>query len=238
MSDRIGRVTEAQVRRELLREADRAGRRRTRIGAAAVLAVALILSALASRFMASLVLIRTNAMGDALKCGDVALCARADMPIPALCRSAERGTLALVRYSENGLHRQAVRRIIALPGDEVSVAADGRVTLNGELLDEPYALWRAVAAPEERQPGGAIENPFVEPETQHAHAGLHPAETETEYPLTVPEGKLFVLCDDREELLDSRIGRFGLVEEKDVLGWPLYVLWPAHRAGTRLAGPE
>lgn len=238
MSERIDRVTEAQVRRELLREADRAGRRRTRIGAAVVLAVALILAALASRFMASLVLIRTNAMGEALKSGDVALCLRTDLPVPALNRSPGRGALALVRYSENGLHRQAVRRIIALPGDEVSVAADGRVTLNGELLDEPYAQWRAPAEPEEKQPGGAIENPFVEPEATNAPEALRPAETEVEYPLTVPEGSLFVLCDDREELLDSRIERFGLVQEKDVLGWPLYVLWPAHRAGTRLAGPE
>ena len=220
MSERIDRVTEAQVRRELLREADRAGRRRTRIGAAAVLAVALVVGVLASRFAASLVLVRTNAMGDALRSGDVALCLRADLPVPALCPSAERGALVLVRYSENGLRREAVRRIIGLPGDEVSVAADGRVTLNGESLDEPYARWRAV------------------PEAADAQAQPQPAETELEYPITVPEGRLFVLCDDREALLDSRIERFGTVREEDVLGWPLYVLWPAHRAGTRLAGPD
>ncbi len=222
MSGGVERVTEAQVRRELLREADRDGRRRTRVGAAVVLALALALGVLASRFAATLVLIRTDAMGDALRSGDVALCLRADLPVPALNRSAGRGALALVRYTENGLRREAVRRIVGLPGDEVSVAADGRVTLNGELLDEPYARWRAVAEAPEAQPGGAIE----------------PAETELEYPITVPEGRLFVLSDDREALLDSRIERFGLVEEKDVLGWPLCVLWPAHRAGTRLAGPE
>ena len=238
MSERIDRVTEAQVRRELLREADRAGRRRTRIGAAAVLAVALVVGVLASRFAASLVLVRTNAMGDALRSGDVALCLRADLPVPGLCPSAERGALVLVRYSENGLRREAVRRIIGLPGDEVSVAADGRVTLNGESLDEPYARWRAVPEAAEAQPGGAIENPFVEPEAADAQAQPQPAETELEYPITVPEGRLFVLCDDREALLDSRIERFGTVREEDVLGWPLYVLWPAHRAGTRLAGPD
>lgn len=238
MSGGVERVTEAQVRRELLREADRAGRRRTRVGAAVVLALALALGVLASRFAATLVLIRTDAMGDALRSGDVALCLRADLPVPALNRSAGRGALALVRYTENGLRREAVRRIVALPGDEVSVAADGRVTLNGELLDEPYARWRAVAEAPEAQPGGAIENPFVEPEAAGAQAQPQPAETELEYPITVPEGRLFVLSDDREALLDSRIERFGLVEQKDVLGWPLCVLWPAHRAGTLLAGPE
>ena len=238
MSGGIGRVTEAQVRRELLREADRVGRRRTRIGAAVVLALALALGVLASRFAATLVLIRTDAMGDALRSGDVALCLRADLPVPGLCPSAERGALVLVRYSENGLRREAVRRIIGLPGDEVSVAADGQVTLNGESLDEPYARWRAVPEAAEAQPGGAIENPFIEPEASAAPAELEPAETEREYPFTVPEGRLFVLNDDREALLDSRIERFGTVREEDVLGWPLYVLWPAHRAGTRLAGPD
>ena len=236
MSGGIGRVTEAQVRRELLREANRAGRRRARIGTAIVLALALLVGALAARFAASLVLVRTTAMGDALKSGDVALCLRADFPL--LRKAPERGALVLVRYSENGLHREAVRRIIGLPGDEISVAADGQVTLNGRLLDEPYARWRAVAAAEERQPGGAIENPFIEPEEAARPAELKPAETEAEYPLTVPEGSLFVLCDDREALLDSRIVRFGPVREEDVLGWPLYVLWPFHRAGTRLAEPD
>ena len=232
MNGRIGRVTEAQVRQELLREADRAARHVFRVGAAVVLILALILGALAARFAFTLVSVRTPAMGGALQSGDVALCLRADSPL--MRQEPERGALALVRYSDSGLLRQAVRRIIGLPGDEILVDATGHVTLNGEALDEPYALWRPEEKPEEALPGGALENPFVDPEDQTPVEAVHPAEEEVTYPITVPEGSLFVLCDDREELLDSRIARFGMVRSEDVLGWPLWVAWPAYRLGTRL----
>ena len=235
MNGRVQRVTEAQVRHEMLREADRDARRRFRAGAAVVLALALIAGALAARFAFSLVEVRTPAMGSALLSGDVALCLRADSPLVHL--SPERGALALVRYSDSGLIRQAVRRIIGLPGDEISIDEGGRVTLNGEPLEEPYALWRSVEKPEEALPGGALENPFIDPE-EEAPVAVHPAEQEVTYPVTVPEGSLFVLSDDREEMLDSRIERFGLVSTENVLGWPLYVLWPAHRLGTKLMEPR
>lgn len=236
MNGRLGRVTEAQVRHELLREADRTARRRFRVGAAVVLALALIVGTLAARFAFSLVRVRTLAMGDALRSGDVALCLRSDSPL--YHKEPERGALVLLRYSDSGLHRQAVRRIIGLPGDEIAVDEGGHVSLNGEPLEEPYALWRATPEPEEAQPGGAIENPFIEPEEQEAPTeAVHPAEVEVTFPVTVPEGSLFVLSDDREELLDSRIVRFGMVNGEDVLGWPLVVLWPAHRMGNILMEP-
>ena len=52
-----------------------------------------------------------------------------------------------------------------------------------------------------------------------------------EYPLTVPEGKLFVLCDSRDNLLDSRSSSFGLVTEVDVKGLVRAVIGPVYRAG-------
>lgn len=236
MNGGVGRVTEAQVRQELLRQTDRNARHRFRVGAAAALALALILGALAARFAFCLVLVRTPAIGDALRGGDTALCLRADSPLFRM--TPERGALVLVRYADSGLHRQAVRRIIGLPGDEVTVDRGGHVTLNGAPLEEPYALWRATPEADEAQPGGAIENPFIEPEDEAPVRAVHPAEEEVSYPVTVPEGSLFVLSDDREELLDSRIARFGTVNAEDVLGWPLCVVWPAYRMGTSLVEPR
>ena len=49
-----GRVTEEQVLRELLRESDRVGRRRARIAAAVVLALAFAVGAVAARMMFTL----------------------------------------------------------------------------------------------------------------------------------------------------------------------------------------
>lgn len=232
MNGGIGRVTEAQVRRELLREADQTARRRIRAWAVALLIAALLAGAVTARFLMMLACVRTSAMEGVLLSGDVVLCERADSPIRK--HVPARGDLALIRYQDNGMNREAVRRIIALPGDVISVDADGSVTLNDAPLEEPYASWRTVAEPAENEPGGAIENPFVDPESERPATVARPVEEEVEYPLTVSPGYLFVLSDDREDALDSRSVRFGLVREEDVLGWPRIVVWPAHRAATRV----
>ncbi len=244
MNDQIGRVTEAQIRKEMLRNYDRAARRRACIAVVAVLVLAFAFGALATRFLFRLADIRTDGMGDALQSGDVVLCQRTDCPLPPLRAGVERGALALVRYSESGYHRQAVRRVIALPGDEVTVEADGHVTVNGELLEEPYAAYRVEtdwSGEEEVVPGGALENPFA---TEEEMAAARSAEespvqervNDMDYPLEIPDDMVFVLCDDREDLLDSRSSRFGLVKRSDVLALARLVIWPAYRAGTLPGG--
>lgn len=238
MKDQIGRVTEAQIRRELLRDYDRTARRRARIAAAVILALAFALGALAARFLFRMADVRTDGMTRALQSGDVVLCQRLDCPLPLPGGEAKRGALALVRYSENGYQRQAVRRVIALPGDEVTVEADGHVTVNGEALEEPYAAYRVETdwgGDEDVVPGGALENPFATEEEVAAtrsteEVPVQERVNDVRYPLEVPDGMVFVLCDNREDLLDSRSSRFGLVKQADVLGLARAVIWPVHRA--------
>lgn len=234
MTGSAPRLTEAQVRRELLRFEDQASRRRKRIGAAVVLALALALGALAARFQFVLVDVRGDGMEAALRPGDAVLCVRGDAPV--LAAAPGRGSLALMDYDDSGLKRQTLRRVIAVAGDEVSLDETGRVTLNGAALEEPYVAYRSEAVwTGEAAPGGALENPFAEAgETPVQDAGTARAAEgvdDVEYPLTVPEGKLFVLCDNRENPLDSRGSRFGLVDEADVRGLAWAVVWPVHRVG-------
>lgn len=232
MSGDVQRVTEAQVRRELLRIEDQEYRRRMLRGAAVVLAVALVVGVLAAQFLFVLAEVRGDGMARAVGIGDVALCVRVDAPL--LGAPAGRGSLALVRYADNGLARHTIRRVIAVGGDEIALDETGRVTLNGALLDEPYAAYRAEdsATGVEITSGGALENPFAGTQTQAAPAeepvdmGLD----DLEYPLTVPEDMLFVLCDDRDDLLDSRSSRFGLVKAANVEGLARAVVWPVCRA--------
>lgn len=67
-----------------------------------------------------------------------------------------------------------VKRIIGIPGDEIDIK-DGKVLLNGQVLEEPY----------------------IQGTTQTTSEIV-------EFPLVVPEDKYFVLGDNREHSTDSR----------------------------------
>lgn len=95
-----------------------------------------------------------------------------------------------------------VKRIIAMEGDTVDIDfSTGEVSVNGEVIDEPY-----------------ISTPTTQ---QH----------DVRFPLTVKEGHLFVLGDNREVSLDSRSGEVGLIDERDVLGKVVFRLFPLREMG-------
>ncbi|MCK6094345.1 signal peptidase I [Micrococcus sp. EYE_162] len=102
-----------------------------------------------------------------------------------------------------------VKRVAGLPGDTVQCcAADGRLTVNGTPLDEPY-LGRAVTAAEP-----ASERPWR---------------------FEVPAGRMVVLGDNRADSRDSRalLGApgGGLIPLDSVLGTAEEVVWPLDRRG-------
>lgn len=83
-----------------------------------------------------------------------------------------------------------VKRVIATEGDTIAIKA-GNVYVNGELLDEPYVVG----------------------ETQ-------PQRGTVRYPLTLEEGQVFVMGDNREDSMDSRA--FGVVGERQIKGKLLF----------------
>ncbi len=94
-----------------------------------------------------------------------------------------------------------VRRVIALPGDTIEVEGNGRVTVNGERQEETYT------------------------------SGLSLGSSDLEYPYTVPEGKYFVLADNREGTVDSRNSLFGCIQEEDFIGKTIIKAWPFDKIG-------
>jgi len=90
-----------------------------------------------------------------------------------------------------------VKRVIAVAGQTVDINFDkGEVILDGVVIDEPYI--RELTA------------------NRHSFEG----------PVTVPEGFMFVMGDNRNSSSDSRDARVGLVDTRYVLGRVYFVLIP------------
>ena len=194
---------EAQVDREIRRTTRRQARRRVRRSLLILLCVAIGFGMLLKWALIGAVSLEGDGMQPTLRGGETVLYLHS-LPISGTASvKARTGELALVSSFDGQARHHVVRRVIAREGDEVFVDATGRITVNDALLDEPYAAQEA----EERDPRWE----------------------ETSFPLTVPEGRLFVMADDRNTFSDSRSQAFGLVRESDMLGLPWAVIWPSDR---------
>lgn|GEM_PF-1568638 len=118
----------------------------------------------------------------------------------------ERGDIVVFRTPGGVAARypDLVKRIIGLPGDVVGTD-DGRVTIDGRLLAEPW-LPRPV--------------PPTEPVSGTGPYGL-------ESPYRVPVGEYYVMGDNRTDSEDSRY--FGPVPRSAMVGRMVAKLWPVGR---------
>jgi signal peptidase I len=110
----------------------------------------------------------------------------------------------LVGVSRPG-ERDFVKRVIGLPGDKVACCdARGRITVNGESINEPYV--------EDNSELNAPPNP-----TQCTSRRF------TE--VTVPAGQMFVMGDHRAVSQDARCQ--GPVPIENVIGRAFVIVWPS-----------
>ena len=112
---------------------------------------------------------------------------------------AERGDIIVVSaHDENDNARIIIKRLIATEGQCVELK-QGQLFLDGEMVEEDYVL------PRNNTPELSINNYG---------------------PVTVPEGCIFVMGDNRDVSSDSR-GKYGMIAEEDVVGviaqWSLYL---------------
>jgi len=95
---------------------------------------------------------------------------------------------------------QLIKRVIAVGGDTVDIQ-EGRVYLNGELLEEDYVHGKTT----------------------------YPLGNHLEYPFEVPEGSVLVMGDNRGNSQDGR--DFGPTPIEDVNGRGFWTYWPLGRFG-------
>ncbi len=143
--------------------------------------------------------------------------------------ASRRGDLISFRYPVD--RRQSfIKRVIAVGGDRVRFQ-DGRLLLNGAAIDEPYVVHKA-SLPDSfltNFPNGVASfSPIAD---WPAELARHTRNQE----LVIPEGKLFVLGDNRDNSLDSR--HWGFLDPKDILGRPVVIYYSQDAADRPNATP-
>lgn len=111
--------------------------------------------------------------------------------------------LQAVGLAADTSHEYVVKRVIGVGGDRVACCdAQGRVTVNGVPLNEPYIV-------------------------------VPPGETKAskiDFDVTVPEGSVWVMGDNRYQSKDSRYNQDqpgkGFVPEEEIVGRAFVINWP------------
>ena len=95
-----------------------------------------------------------------------------------------------------------VKRCIAGPGQWVDIDADGNVSVDGTLLDEPYLTEKALG------------------------------DCNIDLPYQVPDNRYFCMGDHRSTSVDSRHTSVGCVAEEQIVGKIVFRVWPLSGFGS------
>ena len=104
----------------------------------------------------------------------------------------ERGDIVSFRYNNQVL----IKRVVAMAGEWITIDDDGIVSIDGDVLEEPYL--------EEFSLG----------------------ECNIKMPFQVPDRQYFVLGDNRDTSLDSRLTEVGTIHKDQIAGKLLLKVWP------------
>ena len=137
----------------------------------------------------------TSSMTPTIDAGDRVLAQRVDGD------EIRRGDVVVFTDESWVTGASVVKRVVAVGGDTVSCCTDGKLTVNGKQIEEPYL------------PKGSL------------------AETKKIPAIKVPEGRLFLLGDERQGSLDSTahltdaakgtVSRDAVTARVDAVIWPM-----------------
>ncbi len=127
---------------------------------------------------------------------------------PAPEPNAVQRVLSWIGLMPDASQQDLIKRVIAVGGDTVECKRGGKVQLNGKPLDESAYLFPG-STPCDDQPFG---------------------------PIKVPEGRIWVMGDNRQNSLDSRYHQElpgnGTISNEGVVGRAIVVAWPVSRWST------
>ncbi len=178
------KVSKAAVEAERERYEKSKRGRRTFIGTVSVLVVIAAIAVLISMLWMPVLRIYGTSMSPTLSEGEIVVAVKG--------LSLNTGDIAAC-YSGNKL---LVKRVIAKPGQYVSIDDNGNIFVDGQLLEEDYLTEKALG------------------------------ECDLEFPYQVPDGKWFVVGDHRESSIDSRSSAVGCIAKDDLVGMVILRVWP------------
>jgi signal peptidase I len=125
-----------------------------------------------------------------------------------------------------------VKRVVGLPGDRIRLH-EGRVFVNGQVLDEPYAIY--TPAPEDSYRDEFPRMDRADPGVD-AHWWVEMRSRVTDGELTVPPASYFVLGDNRNDSEDSRY--WGFVPRENIVGKPVLIYFSLNTDADTPGQPE
>ncbi len=113
-------------------------------------------------------------------------------------KDPKHGDVVVFRFPEDR-KIDYIKRVIGVPGDKIEII-NKSLMINGKKVEDSHAHFSS---------------------TDNLPAGMSPKDNFG--PIVVPQGKLFVMGDNRDNSYDSRF--WGYVENRDVLGKALIIYW-------------
>ncbi len=128
----------------------------------------------------------------------------------------KRGDIIVFKYP-NDPSKDYIKRVVGLPGDSLEIK-NGDVYINDKLYEEKYT--------KEKSADDMIMHAHIERSGDPKIAGVS---VSAQSRIIVPEGKLFVMGDNRNNSQDSRF--WGFLSQSSLKGKALVIYWPLSRIG-------